>query len=445
MQVFLCLKLPEPTWPSALWVFLCLQFVEMNLMQINWISPDQIRPYENNPRKNTTTVEKLTKSLSTYGWQQPIVVDKDNIIIVGHARWQAAQKLKMAQVPVLCATNLTDAQVRSYRLADNRLSDESRWDTKGLSEELAALQELDIDLSLTGFRESELTQLLGSTDEISLDPDSINPADKKVISQLGDIWLLGSHRLMCGDATNPEQVQQLMDGQKADLIFTDPPYNVSYQGGPKARRKGGRRDVYNDDLPSDAYYQLLENALCQMAMHAEPEASLYLCHADQHLPALQAVLVAADYSVRNVLIWAKQHFVLNFGRYKTQHEPILYCHRTGQTDTWYGDNRQSTLWCFDRPVNSDLHPTMKPIALIEQALHNSSLPGDRVMDLFGGSGSTLMACHYNQRNAFVMEIQPRYVDVIIRRWQLQTQGTATLVADGCSIAEVEFKRQSASH
>ena len=245
---------------------------------------------------------------------------------------------------------------------------------------------------------------------------------------------------MCGDAAILQNVEQLMDGQKANLIFTDPPYNVNYQGGIKNRRKGKSRTVCNDDLPLEAYYQLLQNALSHAAACSQPEASLYLCHSDQHLAGLQSVLAAADFTVRAVLVWAKQHFVLNYSRYKTQHEPILYCHRIGQTDIWYGDNKQSTLWSFDRPMSSDLHPTMKPIALIQQALHNSSLPGDRVLDLFGGSGSTLIACHHSQRMAYMMEIQPNYVDVIVRRWQLQTQGTAVLANDGRSFAEVELQR-----
>ncbi len=409
-------------------------------MQIHWLAPNQIRAYEKNPRKNTTTIEKLAKSLSEYGWQQPIVVDKDDIIIVGHARWQAAQKLGMDKVPVFRAIDLNEAQVRSYRLADNRLSEESKWDFKSLSEELTALRELDADLSLTGFRETELSQLLGKSMEIAIDPDSVTLAMDKAVSQRGDIWQLGSHRVMCGDATVQADVEQLMDGQSANLIFTDPPYNVDYKGGVKNRRKGKSRSIYADNLPLEVYYQLLQAALNNMADYSEPEASLYLCNVDQHLPALHTVLTNADFCVRAILVWAKQHFVLNYSRYKTQHEPILYCHRIGQTDTWYGDNRQSTLWCFDRPVKSDLHPTMKPIALIQQALHNSSLPGDRVMDLFGGSGSTLIACHHSQRQAFLMEIQPQYVDVIIRRWQLQTQRMATLVGSGRSFAEVELKR-----
>ncbi|HVV69598.1 MAG TPA: DNA methyltransferase [Gammaproteobacteria bacterium] len=229
-----------------------------------------------------------------------------------------------------------------------------------------------------------------------------------------------------------------MAGQKANLVFTDPPYNVDYKGGIKNRRKGKtRRNIYNDNLPIEVYTQLLQAALTNMATYSEPDASLYLCHSDQYLPLIQSALTGADYCVRAVLVWAKQHFVFNYSRYKTQHEPILYCHRIGQKDVWYGDSKQSTLWCFDRPVKSDLHPTMKPVALIQQALYNSSLPGDRVLDLFGGSGSTLMACHNNQRQAFLMEIQPNYVDVIIRRWQQQTKGEAIREQDKQSFAALE--------
>ena len=334
-------------------------------MQITWMPINQIQPYDKNPRKNHRTVEKLIQSLKEYGWQQPIVVDIQNVIIVGHARWQAAVKLGMVEVPVSCAADLTETQVRSYRLADNRLSEESSWDAKFLSEELAALHELNIDLSLTGFRETEINHLIGAVGEIIVDPDNLLPMQSQAVTQPGDVWLLGYHRLMCGDASNEEHVATLMDGQKANLIFTDPPYNVNYQGGVKDRQKKTRnRALYNDDLPLEVYLSMLQAALTHAATYSEPEASLYLCHADHHIAALKSVLTAADFDVRSVLIWAKQHFVLNYARYKTQHEPILYCHRRGQTDVWYGDNKQSTLWCFDKPTKSDLHPTMKPVGLI---------------------------------------------------------------------------------
>jgi DNA modification methylase len=226
---------------------------------------------------------------------------------------------------------------------------------------------------------------------------------------------------MCGDAACQRDVEQLMGTVKANLIFTDPPYNVNYQGIKhikKRSKKMADRTLYNDNLSPEAYFSLLQAALTNAATYSELDASLYLCNADLNFSALQSILTTADYTLRSVLVWVKQHFVLNFARYKTQHEPILYCHRTGQSDAWFGDNKQSTLWQFDRPMVSDLHPTMKPVALIQQALHNSSLPGDRVLDLFGGSGSTLIACHYSQRQAYIMEIQPNYIDTIVRRWQL---------------------------
>lgn len=400
-------------------------------MQITWVSINEIKPYEKNPRKNAQTVEKLTRSLKEYGWQQPLVVDKDNIIIVGHARWQAAVKLGFTEVPVHRAVQLTEVQARSYRLADNRLSEDSHWNQSFLEEELAALRELEMDLSLTGFRETELSRFLKLPEESLSALNSTTPVANKSISKMGDIWLLDKHRVMCGDAANLDDVTQLMEEQKADLIFFDPPYNVNYQGGIESRRrKNIDRSLHNDDLPLEAYLNLLKNSISHASCCAVPEASLYLCCANQYLPEISQVLHAVDFSIRSVLIWAKQHFVLNYGRYKNQHESILYCHRSGQTDVWYGDNKQSTLWSFDRPAVNDLHPTMKPIELVQQAIHNSSLPGDSVLDLFGGAGSTLMACEYNQRQAFIMEIMPQYVDVIVRRWQNMTQKIALSAQDG---------------
>jgi DNA modification methylase len=412
-------------------------------MQITWMPIDQVRPYENNPRKNKNTIEKLTQSLKEYGWQQPIVVDTEHSIIVGHARFQAAIKLGINSVPVHVARDLTPAQVQAYRLADNRVAEESGWDMDLLRDELTALRELEVDLSLTGFRETELSHFLKFEEPSFLDPDSMTPVSAEIVSQRGDVWVLGPHRVMCGDASLESDVAQLMGDKKANLIFTDPPYNVNYQGCPKHRHTSGKkRALQNDDLDDVSYYALITAALKNAALFSTTEASLYLCHACRYAPELELALSTAGFTMRCQIIWAKQHFVLNFSRYKTQHEPILYCHRTGHTDTWYGDNKQSTLWCFDKPNSSPVHPTTKPVDLILNALHNSSLAGDLVLDLFGGSGSTLIAANASQRSAYLMEIDPQYTDVIVRRWQLLTQGRAILAEDGRGFDELPFKRNS---
>lgn len=389
---------------------------------------NEIKPYERNPRNNTHAVAKVAASLKTYGWQQPIVVDTDHIIIVGHTRWLAAQSLKMTEVPVQIAQTLTPEQVRAYRIADNRLGEEAEWNEELLREELSLLREMEVDLSLTGFEEGEVTKLLGLlTDETEEASSDGLWSDAPVVSRRGDVWELDTHRLMCGDATSPEDLERLMAGTRADLVFTDPPYNVDYTGVAGAELA---RRLQNDHLEKDDYHRFLQAAFSQAARWMKPEASLYVCHASQSQDLVQQALEASGFLIRAQIVWAKNHFVLNRGRYKTQHELIFYAHRRGHVDSWYGDRSQSTLWSIDRPLRCDLHPTMKPLALVQRALENSALPGDRVLDMFGGAGSTLIACEHTHRQAYVMEIDPRYVDTIVRRWQQHTARPAVLSGAG---------------
>lgn len=401
-------------------------------MDIQWISIDAIRPYDRNPRKNSKAVTKVADSLKTYGWQQPIVVDVDNVIIAGHTRWLAAKQLKMEKVPVLVANHLTPEQVRAYRIADNRLSEEADWDKALLCEELALLKEMDVDLSLTGFSEGELTQLLGAFSDED-EPTDWLTAPTIVVTRPGDLWELGDHRVMCADATSPADLARLMNGVKADLVFTDPPYNVDYT---QECEDHSIRKIQNDHLSAADYQTFLETAFAQAMSAVKPEASWYVCHASQYQAIVQQALAANCLQVRSQIVWAKNHFVLNRGRYKTQHELIFYAYRRGQTDSWYGDRAQSTLWCIDKPLCCDLHPTMKPLALVQRALHNSSLVGDRVLDMFGGSGSTLIAAAHSHRQAYVAEITPAYVDVIVRRWQKHTGQAAKLSGTDRTFDEV---------
>ena len=392
-------------------------------MDIQWFLIDDLRPYERNPRKNAKAVDKVADSLKTYGWQQVIVVDKDHIIIAGHTRWLAAKKLKMEKVPVFIAHHLTPEQVKAYRIADNRLSEEAEWDSDLLCQELESLKELDVDLSLTAFSEIELTKLLGTLSEPDEESAEWLTPQNIVVSQPGDIWELERHRLMCGDATSPDDLARLMDGAKADMVFTDPPYNVDYlqeRGAFKGRR------IQNDAMNPQQYLQFLQTAFASAVTGVKPEAAWYVCHASQFQDLVKQALESNQLRIRSQIIWAKHHFVLNRGRYKTQHEPIFYAYRKGQTDAWYGDHSQSTLWPFDKPLSCDLHPTMKPLALVQRALHNSSLVGDRVLDMFGGSGSTLIAAEHAHRQAYVLEVMPTYVDVTVRRWQQHTGKAARL-------------------
>ncbi len=406
-------------------------------MNIEWFLIDDIHPYERNPRRNAQAVDKIVDSLKTYGWQQAIVVDKDHTIVAGHTRWLAAKKLKMEKVPVLIAHQLTAEQVRAYRIADNRLSEEAEWDIDLLREELALLKEVEVDLSLTGFSEIELTKMLGalsSSDEESADWLKVPIV---AVSKPDDIWELGNHRVMCGDATSETDLARLMNGVQADLVFTDPPYNVDYE---QELADATIRKLQNDHLNPNEYQQFLQTVFEKAILCVKPEASWYICHASQFQDLVQQALETNHLVIRSQLVWAKNHFVLNRGRYKTQHELIFYAYRRGQVDAWYGDRAQSTLWCIDKPLTCDLHPTMKPLALVQRALHNSSLTGDRVLDMFGGSGSTLIAAEHTHRQAYVMEVMPTYVDVTVCRWQKHTGKAAILSGTNRTFDEVSAQQ-----
>ncbi len=392
-------------------------------MQVQSIAINKLIPYARNPRKNDTSIEKVAASIKEFGWKQPIVVDKDMIIIAGHTRWGAAKLLELEEAPVVIAKDLTPTQVKAYRLADNRTADESEWDDTLLALELDDLQGLDYDMSLTGFNAAEIDQLIASVDKLEeglTEDDACPDLQEETISVLGDIWLLGRHRLLCGDATNIDHLDQLLQGTKADMVFTDPPYNVDYQGYTDEHLK-----IKKDNMSESEFTDFLNETFSTCMTAVKPGASLYVCHGSIYQREFQNAIESNGFEVRNQIIWAKHHFAWGHGRYKFQHEPIFYCHLKGESDAWYGDKSQSTLWKFNKPTANRLHPTMKPVELIENALKNSSKTGDAILDQFGGSGSTLIACEKMGRNAYLVELDPKYVDVAIKRWQEWT-GKAAL-------------------
>jgi DNA modification methylase len=384
-------------------------------------------PYARNARKiPQKAVDKVAASIQEFSFRQPIVVDKDGVIIAGHTRLLAAKKLGLETVPVHVAEGLTEGQVKAYRLMDNRSHEEAGWDFELIAAELADLQALAVDFSLTGFDAAEVKDILEQDPKAGLtDEDAAPEAQDDPTTVRGDVWLLGEHRLLCGDAVVPSDIAKLMAGEQADLVFTDPPYNVAYEGYTE-----DKLTIQNDAMTAEQFCQFLNATFISYRMATKAGASLYVCHPSLYQREFQAAIEAAGFDVRCQIIWAKNTFAWGFGRYKFQHEPIFYCHVKGESDAWYGDKSQSTLWQEKKPAANRLHPTMKPVELIERALVNSSKRDDIVLDLFGGSGSTLIAAERMGRKARLLELDPRYVDVIATRWQQFTGKVAVHAETG---------------
>lgn len=374
---------------------------------------ETIHPYGKNPRINDNAVDAVAASLKEFGFRQPIVVDKDGVIVCGHTRYKAAQKLGLTKVPVHVAKDLSSEQIRAYRIADNKTSDLSDWDYDILPIELSELQDAGFDLGSIGFDETELAKLLNTEPTQGLtDDDAVPDPPAEPITQPGDLWLLGDHRLLCGDSTNPEDVARLMHGQKADMVFTDPPYNVNYQGGTE-----DELTIQNDAMSDDDYIAFMDAFFTQFRESVKNTASLYICHASAWQLETELALRRAGFKVRNPIIWAKNCGVFGFARYKFQHEPIFYAHVKGESDLWYGDLTQTTVWQEKKPAANRLHPTMKPVEIVQRAVVNSSKLGDLILDLFMGSGTTLIAAQTLDRRCYGMEIDPVYADVVVQRWE----------------------------
>lgn len=371
-------------------------------MNVQYVSIEDIRPYEKNPRKNDEAVEYVANSIREFGWKQPIVVDADGVIIAGHTRYKAAKKLNMKEVPVLVADDLTDEQVKAYRLADNKTGEIAEWDYPLVDEILAEIS--DIDMSEFGFCEATIPV---KDDEFEI----IVPDEPRTIP--GDLYLLRNHRVMCGDSTNAKDVQKLMAGKQADLLLTDPPYNVGYEG------TNGKK-IQNDDMGEDEFYSFLLSAFSIAEGCMRKGAAFYIWHADTNTVVFRNACEKSGLHIRQVLIWAKNHFVLGRQDYQWMHEPCLYGWKAGQSHYWGADRRQTTILEFDKPLRNAEHPTMKPIEMMDYLIQNSTRKGEIVLDLFGGSGSTLVACEQDNRVCYMMERDPRYVDVIIDRWEVLT-------------------------
>lgn len=403
---------------------------------------EEIIPYHANPRHNEKAVEAVANSIREFGFKQPIVVDVNNVIIVGHTRYKAARELGLETVPVLVAEDLDEEKVRAYRLADNKTAELAEWDDSLLEQELGAIEGLDMgDFGFSvGDVKVDIDAKLEEVEEDGYDPEEPAPTRCKP----GEIWQLGDHRLMCGDSTDEAQVARLMGGELADMLLTDPPYNVNYTGGTK-----DALTIENDNMDSESFRAFLAEAFHAAAENMRPGAGFYIWHADSERVNFHTAAEATIGQVRQTLIWAKNTFVLGRQDYQWQHEPYLYGWKDGAAHWFVDDRRRSTviedarpdiehmkaaemrelleeiyadgisgtIIREDKPTRSAEHPTMKPVKLMARQVLNSSQEGEIVLDVFGGSGSTLMACEQLGRRCFTMELDPKFCDVIIDRWE----------------------------
>ncbi|NBJ91618.1 site-specific DNA-methyltransferase [Parablautia muri] len=376
------------------------------------VAVEKLVPYVNNAR--THSPEQLTKlrsSLREFGFVNPVIIDRDFNVIAGHGRIAAAKEEGITEVPCVFVDYLTEAQKKAYILADNRMALDAGWDEELLRIEIESLQGADFDVSLTGFGEDEIADLFvgdGEKDVKDDDFDLSAALEKAAFVERGDIWTVGRHRLMCGDATSAEDVAALMDGKKANLIVTDPPYGVSF-------KSGSGLSIQNDSMKGDEFYTFLYNSFVCMVEHLESGGAAYVFHADTEGLNFRKAFVDAGFHLAGVCIWVKNSLVLGRSDYQWQHEPVLYGFLKNGRHPWYSDRKQTTIWNYDKPKRNKNHPTSKPLDLLSYPICNSSQENAIVLDTFGGSGSTMMACELTRRTACLMELDEKYASVILRR------------------------------
>ena len=364
----------------------------------------EITPYAKNAKKHSRQqINNVAESIKQYGFVQPIVIDRNGVIVIGHCRALAAQKLGMTEVPCICVDDLTPEQVNALRLVDNK-SNESDWDFDLLKDELPELDLSAFDFDW-GLPEDQ-------TEDVIEDEAPEVDEDAEPIAKLGDIWQLGRHRLMCGDSTSIEDVEKLMGGQLADMLLTDPPYNVSYEGKTK-----DRLTIQNDSMDNDSFRQFLRDAFSSADAVMKQGAVFYIWHADSEGYNFRGACFDIGWKVRQCLIWNKNSMVMGRQDYQWKHEPCLYGWKEGASHLWASDRKQTTVIDYQRPAKADIHPTMKPVGLFDYQIKNNTKGGDIVLDLFNGSGTTIMACEQNGRVARCMELDPRYVDACVKRWE----------------------------
>jgi DNA modification methylase len=406
---------------------------------------EKLVPYARNARTHSDEqISQLAASIKEWGWTTPVLVDEQGNIIAGHGRTLAAQRLQMTEVPVMVARGWSEAKKRAYVLADNKLAMNAGWDNEMLALELGEIGELGFDLDLTGFTADEIAALMPveGTDGLT-DPDDAPAVQENPITVPGDVWVMGKHRLLCGDSTSVDAVGKLLNGALADLVVTDPPYGVSYADKNRSLNASGRGNriqtpIKNDHLQGDDLKDFFLAAFSSIFVAMKPGAPFYV-FAPQGGEQMMMMMMMQEacLPVRHELIWVKNNHVLGRADYHYKHEPVLYGWKDGAGHPWYGDRNKFSIWHVDKPMQSKLHPTMKPVELVEIPIQNSSKGHDVVLDLFGGSGTTLIAAEKNGRTAMLMELDPRYCDVIVKRWQDFTGKIAVHAETGQPFAEVK--------
>ena len=381
---------------------------EMNLVDV-----DKLIPYVNNARTHSKEqINKLRASIREFGFINPVIIDRDYNVIAGHGRILASQEEGIDKVPCVFVDYLTDAQKKAYIIADNRMALDADWDEELLKIEIESLKDEDFDLSFTGFDESELLDLFGDDSKGKVEDDNFDLSlalEKASFVEKGDVWTIGKHRLMCGDATSKEDVQTLMGDTKGNLILTDPPYGVSF-------KSSSGLTIENDSMKNDEFYNFLLSAFKNMADHLEKGGSAYVFHADTEGLNFRKAFVDSGFHLAGCCIWVKNSLVLGRSDYQWQHEPVLYGFMQNGKHRWYSDRKQTTIWNFDKPKKNSNHPTSKPLDLLSYPISNSTQENAVVIDTFGGSGSTLMACEKMNRICYTMELDEKYASVILRRY-----------------------------
>lgn len=395
----------------------------------------KLLPYARNARTHSDSqVAQIAASIAQFGFTNPVLAGSDGVIVAGHGRLAAAQRLGMETVPVVVLDHLTPTQRRALVIADNRIAENAGWDEDVLRLEFDDLTAAEFDLGLTGFDDDAVADILerGASPKGGMTPDDDVPeVATTTVTKTGDVWILGAHRVMCGDATRSADVGRLCDGRAVDMFLTDPPYNVDYTG-----KTGSRMTIANDSMASDQFRVFLGKAFSAANAAMKPGAVFYIWHADLEGYNFRGAALDIGWQVRQCLVWKKSSLVIGWQDYHSIHEPCLYGWKEGAAHLWASDRKQTTVLEFDRPSRSADHPTMKPVALFEYLLLNNTRNRDIVLDAFGGSGTTLIAAERSSRIARLIEVDPKYVDVIVRRWQAWTGQSAVRESDGVRFDDI---------